>query len=274
MEPLTFGLVVVAGVMTGILGGMFGIGGGIFLIPVLVMVFHLPMHQAIAASIVTVIATSSATAAVYVDKGLTNIRLGMSLEVMTTIGAVLGGLVANQVPGDTLRIIFSIFLLCMAAVMYWKSRSGKENIYPPTAETRISGVYIDPACGESVSYGVRRLGAGMGISFLAGNMSGLLGVGGGIIKVPVMSMVCGVPIKAATATSNFMIGVTAVASAFIYLAHGHVHPYYTAAAALGVFIGSRAGTMLGAKLSPRLLVRLFIGVMIITALRMIYQVSS
>jgi uncharacterized membrane protein YfcA len=263
-----FLLVLLAGVVTGVLGALLGIGGDIFLIPVLVVGFHLPMHQAIAASIVAVIATSSATASVYVRNGLSNIRLGMSLEVMTAIGALIGGYLANDLPGDLLRRIFAVFLVAMAGLFWWRSRprAGAVVRYDPAAS--IQGEYHDPAENRRIAYSVRNLRAGMLVSFFAGNISGLLGVGGGIIKVPVMTMVCGVPMKASTATSNFMIGVTAVASAFLYLAHGHVNPYFTAAAILGVFAGSRAGTLLSSKIHGSTITVLFILLLLATATRM------
>lgn len=268
MAPEQFLLIVLAGVGTGLLGGVFGIGGGIFLIPVLTIGFGLPMHQALAASIVTVIATSSATASIYVRKGISNVRLGMSLEVMTTIGAVLGGFGAAMLPGDVLRTFFAIFLLCMAALMWWRARKHGEGEIRDDADASIRGSFFDPAEGRQISYSVRNLRVGMLVSFFAGNISGLLGVGGGIIKVPVMNMVCGVPMKAATATSNLMIGVTAVASAVIYFAHGYVHPYYTGAAVLGVLAGSALGTRVAARVRGRTLIYLFVLLMLATSVRM------
>lgn len=269
MTPILFLLVVLSGTVTGVLGALLGIGGGIFLIPVLVMGFGLPMHEAVATSVITIIATSSATASVYVDKGISNIRLGMSLEVMTTAGAVLGGVTANYLPGDLLQKVFAGFLFVMAGLMWRKSRThGDARIeYDPTA--KITGEYFDSAEQQTVRYGVRRLRASMLVSVLAGNLSGLLGIGGGLIKVPVMNMVSGVPMKAATATSNFMIGVTAVASAFIYFSHGHVNPLYTAAAVLGVLGGSQLGTRLGARLRSRTIVGVFIVLILVVAVRML-----
>lgn len=269
MSPLLFLLVVLSGAVTGVLGALLGIGGGIFLIPVLVMGFGLPMHQAVAASVVTIIATSSATASVYVEKGISNIRLGMSLEVMTTVGAVLGGVTANYLPGDVLQKIFGVFLLVMAGLMWNKTRKHAAAQIRYDAAAPISGEYFDEAEKQTVRYSVRRLPAAMAASIVAGNLSGLLGIGGGLIKVPIMNMVSGVPMKAATATSNFMIGVTAVASAFIYFSYGHLDPLYTAAAVLGVLGGSQLGTRLGARLRSRTIVLVFIVLILVVAARML-----
>jgi uncharacterized protein len=270
MSPITFLLVALAGVMTGVLGALLGIGGGIFLIPVLVLGFGLPMHEAVAASVITIIATSSASASVYVDKGISNIRLGMSLEVMTTVGAVLGGLVANMLAGDLLRRIFGVFLFIIAGLMISKMRKGASAkvSYDPSLE--IHGRYRDEGEDRIVEYSVRRLPASMLVSLLAGKLSGLLGVGGGLVKVPVMHMVSGVPMKAATATSNFMIGVTAAASAFIYFSHGHVNPLFTAAAVLGVLGGSLLGTRIGAKIRSTSITLLFVLLLLATAIRMLF----
>ncbi|MBR9977717.1 MAG: sulfite exporter TauE/SafE family protein [Bacteroidetes bacterium] len=269
MSPLLFLLVVLSGTITGTLGALLGIGGGIFLIPVLVMGFGLPMHEAVATSVVTIIATSSATASVYVDKGISNIRLGMTLEVMTTVGAVLGGITANHLPGDILRSLFAFFLLFMAGLMWRRTRARNVGAVQYDPAARISGAFYDAAEKQEVRYSVRRLPTSMMASLLAGNLSGLLGIGGGLVKVPVMHAVSGVPMKAATATSNFMIGVTAVASAFIYFSYGHLNPLYTAAAVLGVLSGTRFGTMLGMRLHSRTIVMVFIVLIIIVAVRMV-----
>jgi len=194
----------------------------------------------------------------------------MSLEVMTTIGAVLGGLTANYLPGDVLKKIFAVFLAVMALVMWQKARKHgvKKIVIDPGAS--IQGSYFDQFEQRRIEYSVQKLSTAMVVSFFAGKMSGLLGVGGGIIKVPVMNIVCGVPIKVATATSNFMIGVTAVASAFIYFSHGNIHPFFTAAAVLGVLLGSILGTKLGVKMRSKTILSLFIVLMFLMAARMFF----
>jgi uncharacterized membrane protein YfcA len=273
MNPITlesFLIIIAGGIITGLLGALFGIGGGMFLIPFLVIVFHVPMHTAIATSLVAIIATSSAAASVYVERRQTNIRLGMTLEITTTIGAILGGVTANMISGLMLKKIFAVILLLMGGIMWLRSRKQSERQSEVIPGASMNGSYLDGATGRIVEYSVRRIPLGMGISFIAGNISGLLGVGGGVIKVPTMNLFCGVPMKAATATSNFMIGVTAVASAFIYYAHGHIEPFITSVAVIGVLIGSLLGTRIGYRIHSRVITGLFALLMLLIALRMFF----
>ena len=273
MSSMTFEsfiIIIAGGIVTGILGALFGIGGGLFLIPFLVIIFHIPMHTAVATSLVAIIATSSAAASVYVERRQTNIRLGMVLEITTTIGAILGGATANMISGDVLKKIFAVILTVMGFIMWHRSRDRSERTSDVIPGARLNGSYIDGATGKNVKYSVRKVPLGMGISFIAGNISGLLGVGGGVIKVPTMNLFCGVPIKAATATSNFMIGVTAVASTFIYYAHGRIEPLVTGAAVIGVLIGSLLGTRIGYRVHSRVITSLFAILMLLIALRMFF----
>ncbi|HEY4643186.1 MAG TPA: sulfite exporter TauE/SafE family protein [Bacteroidota bacterium] len=266
-------LIAFGGIVTGILGALFGIGGGIFLIPYLVLLLGVPMHQAIATSIVAVIATSSAAASVNVGRGFTNLRLGVLLETATTTGALLGGLTANVLSESVLSRLFGALLLFVAAVMVWSIRRPEEAATSTRSGDRgkLETSYYDPAIGEEIRYRVVRVPAGLGASFFAGGISGLLGVGGGIIKVPAMNLLCGVPIKAAAATSNFMIGVTALASVFIYYAHGHVNPLVTGAGVVGVLGGSLLGTYLSGKLHGKLIAGLFAVIMILVAVKMLLR---
>ncbi|MGD0338743.1 MAG: sulfite exporter TauE/SafE family protein [Bacteroidota bacterium] len=270
MSLESFLIIIAGGFVTGILGALFGIGGGLFLIPFLVILFHIPMHTAIATSLVAIIATSSAAASVYVERRQTNIRLGMILEITTTIGAILGGITANMISGLLLKKFFAVIIMIMGFIMLHRSRKRGERQTELVPGARLNGKYLDGATGKIVEYSVRRIPMGMGISFIAGNISGLLGVGGGVIKVPAMNLFCGVPMKAATATSNFMIGVTAVASAFIYYAHGHIEPLVTSAAVIGVLIGSLLGTRIGYRITNKVITGLFALVMLLIALRMFF----
>ncbi len=266
-------LIAIGGILTGVIGALFGLGGGIFFIPFLVLLLDVPMHQAIATSLVAVIATSSAAASVNVERGFTNIRFGVRLESATTLGAIFGGLTANVLSAGVLSQLFG-GLLFIVAIMMTKRLWGRES---PDRETisgeggKLSVSYFDPASQKEVRYQVKRVPAGLGVSFFAGNISGLLGVGGGIINVPGMTLLCGLPMKAATATSNFMIGVTALASVFIYYAHGHVNPVITGPGVVGVLGGSLLGTYLSARLHGKLVTGLFVAILIGVAVLMLLR---
>jgi uncharacterized membrane protein YfcA len=235
-----FGAILAGGVAIGVLGAMLGIGGGALMVPYLTIAFGVPIHIAIAASIVAVIATSSAASAVYLGNRITNLRLGITLEIATTVGGMLGGLTAISLGRQILTLVFAASLFGTAWAMA-RRREEARALPREGAEGELGGHFYDPSLGEQVRYRVHRLPLGMGMSLLAGFLSGLLGIGGGVIKVPTMVLGMRVPVKAATATSDFMIGVTAVASAYIYYARGFVDAPITAAVAIGVFLGSLAG---------------------------------
>ena len=267
-----------AGVGTGLIGAVLGTGGGVFLVPVLVIGLGLPVHHAVATSIMTVIATSSAAASANVERGTANMRLGMTLEVATALGGIAGGLTAAVVAPRSLETLFALVLLPTAALM-WRRTGPKaepnESGGPVPADPGdLGSSYFDVATGRRVVYQVRRLWAGLGVSFVAGNLSGLLGIGGGVFKVPALHLLCGVPIKAAAATSNFMIGVTAAASAFLYYGRGEVRPGATAAAVLGVLAGSAAGLALSPRLGGGMIRKLFAGMLGAVAIRMLYRVAA
>jgi uncharacterized membrane protein YfcA len=255
------------GSAVGVLGAISGTGGGIFLVPALVLVFHIPAHHAIATSIVSTIATSSAAASTNVEKGLANMRLGITLEVATVLGAMSGALTSGWLSEATLLRIFAVALLVVAVLLGWKSGKGERAAIlnsqctilddQPDDLGLLGASFYDPAEGRQISYRVRRTPLGFLASLIAGNLSGLLGVGGGFIKVPVIHLVCDVPMKAATVTSNFMIGVTAVASAFIYFGRGEVRPALTSAVVLGVLLGSFIGSAISQRIPGRLVQAIF-----------------
>lgn len=247
---------------------MIGAGGGVLLVPILTIWLHVDIRVAVAASIVAVIATSTASAISYVGEELANIRLGMTLELATSAGAILGGVTAAYVSKNALSGIFAVAMLFSAYHMLRRRQvtqfaaAGSDNL------GRLGAVYHDRHLGREVGYRVHKLPWGMGLSFLAGNLSGLLGIGGGPIKVPAMTLVMGVPMKAAAATSNLTIGVTAVASAYIYFAHGYVQPAIAVPTALGVSLGATLGSRLAPRLPGRVLMAVMGVVMLVLAVQM------
>jgi uncharacterized membrane protein YfcA len=267
MTPESFLLLVVGGGIAGSIGAMLGLGGGVFLVPFLTLVFDLPMHQAVATSILAVIATSSAGAAMNMERRVVNLRLGMVLEISTVIGAIFGGVTANMLSGQVLSRIFATLLLVVSFLMIWRVRHFRQD-HSPAEEGGFPASYKDESTGALISYSAKRVPLVSLIALIAGNISGLLGVGGGIFKVPAMNMISGVPMKAATATSNFMIGVTAAASAFIYFAHGHLNPFIVSPAVLGVLGGSFLGIKINRRIKGSLLTWMFAGVLLIISVRM------
>ncbi len=288
--PSNIGFLILAGVGTGILGAILGTGGGVFLIPLLLLAFHVPMHFAVATSIVSVVATSTAVASVNVERGTANMRLGMTLEIATSLGAIVGGLTAGLLHPAVLETLFAIVLLPTAVLMWRGVTENSEQASEPATEidstaesacensrggsfvSLLAGRYFDPRLQREVIYLVQRLWAGLGISFIAGNLSGLLGIGGGVFKVPALHLACRVPIKAAAATSNFMIGVTAAASAFLYYGRGDVRPALTASIVVGVIAGSAIGSKISPYLHGQAIKRLFSVLLVCVAIQMFARV--
>ncbi len=246
---------ILVGALAGGAGSLTGIGGGLIITPVLTLGFGVPIRHAIATSLCCVIATSTGAAARYVEQHLADIRLGMTLELATTIGAISGSIVAGLVTRETLAVLFAAILAYAGSTMV--QRAFKKRVE-------------DPPSGEP--HTVKHLPLGLVGSGGAGIISGMLGVGGGLIKVPLMFLVMGVPFKVATATSNFMIGVTAAASAFIYYARGDMRPVITAPTALGVFVGASVGAHWLRRTPSRWLVILFSAIVFYFAVVMIWKV--
>jgi uncharacterized membrane protein YfcA len=253
-------------VVAGVFGSMLGVGGGIIMVPMLSLAFGVPIKVAIATSIVCVIATSSMAQTAFVSRGMTNVRLGMLLEVATSAGAVAGGVTAVLIDGRVLQFGFAV--VCVYVAWQMNRRGGDVT---PERTGVLEAAFYDPAAGREVQYGVRRTRLGFVLSLGAGNISGLLGVGGGAFKVPIMNLLMGVPLKATIATSNLMIGVTAAAGAAIFYGRGYIDPYYTVPAALGILIGARLGPRLAARLSARVLGIIFQVVLLVFAALMIAQ---
>ena len=236
-----------AGMAAGAVGALLGIGGGVFLVPFLVLVLHIPMRHAVAISLVTVIATSNVVTSIRMGRSLVNFRLGMMLEVATTAGGLTGGLIAVILSAGTLQRMFGVMAVVSALAML--GRLEKRNVITSAdAETgRLGGRYHENESGGVVTYRVKHTPVAMAVSYAAGSLSSLLGVGGGILKVPVLNVWCGVPLRAAAATSAFMIGVTATSGVVIYYGRGDIVPWMAAATVLGVLAGSRAGFSMGER---------------------------
>jgi uncharacterized membrane protein YfcA len=274
MPDVTAALVLIifaAGAVAGSLGVLLGIGGGIFLVPFLNLGLGFPFTTAAAISLTTVIATSTAVSARRAGDQLINLRLGMVLEVATVAGSLLGGVTAQLLTQATLQRLFGSVAAVVAAVMI--GRMGSRNvILDPSADPgALGGRFHEDESGGVVTYQVKRLPVALLASFFAGNMSSLLGIGGGVIKVPALNAWCGVPLRAAAATSAFMIGVTATGGAVIYYGHGQLVPPLAAAAVLGVQGGSWSGVRLGARAQAKWLKLLMAVVLLILAALMLVR---
>ncbi len=272
MTVLTLALLVALGSFgAGLLGALTGLGGGIVVVPMLTLVFHVDLRYAIGASLVSVIATSSGAAAAYVREGYTNVRIGIFLEVATTVGALIGAALAGLIPTSALAILFGLVLLYTA---YRSFQSREEHgvsdaPHPWAIRLRLSSSYPTPAGMQP--YTVQGVPGGFGLMFVAGVLSALLGIGSGVIKVLAMDRTMKLPFKVSTTTSNFMIGVTAAASAGVYLHRGYIEP----ALAFPVMLGVLAGALLGARIlaiaNTRWLRMLFTVVVVVLAAEMLYK---
>src|SRR3954462_3500264 len=240
MSLLIVVAVIAAGAVAGALGSLLGIGGGVFLVPFLNAGLGFDFKVAAATGLMTVIATSSVVSAGRAGRNLINLRLGMLLEVATTVGGLIAAFTVAYLSNHTLALIFAVVTVAVAILML--TRLDRRNVLDASLSPgALGGRFHDEDSGREVVYQVKRLPLGMTASFLAGYVSGTLGIGGGILKVPVLNAWCGVPMRAAAATSALMIGVTAAASAPQYYARGEINPPIAAAAVLGVMIGSRFG---------------------------------
>lgn len=265
------------GVFVGVLGSVMGVGGGVFIVPFLTLVFHIPIKYAIAVSLVSIIATSSSVASVNVEKGLANVRLGTILEIPMAIGSIASTLIMIKMNSSVLQLLFGFMILPVAASMYIKSqKEKKKSVSEPKLEEHKdeskSIKYFDHSEGREISYSVKKIKTAFAFSFLGGTMSGLFGLGGGIVQVPVMNMICSVPMKAATATSNFMIGLSACASVLILFKEGYVLNEIAVFMVIGVVIGGVLGMKFLNKTKNHVLQAIFSFLLMIISLKMIWSV--
>jgi uncharacterized protein len=287
-------LLLAAGAGAGLFGSLLGLGGGILIVPLLTLAFGLPLLEAVGVSLICVIVTSGAASGVYLERRVANLRLGMTLELFTAIGAMVGGLIAFLLDARVIELIFTGLLTYVAVTMARRREpsqapasttggaagavgegatpdGGPSGAGPADADPQPSAIqtFLDRLSGPD--YRIRRFGLGIVGSLVAGVASALLGIGGGLVKVPVMHVVMGVPLRVATATSNLMIGITASASAIIYLLRGGIDPYAAAPTAIGVFIGASIGSRIASRINLGLLRGLFVAILLYTAWQMLQR---
>ncbi len=271
MDPLLLVLLIVIGLGAGILGALFGLGGGIIFVPVLLLMGLQPT-EAVAISLIGIIAGSVGASTVYVDRGLSNVRLGLLLEITTATGAIIGAIVATYLEEWILMVIFAVIVYFSG---YRMIRSPETIVHPSEdAKGRYAFSYRDEASGEDVAYELQHVRGGMALCTVAGMISSMTGVGGGMVKVPLMNLYMHVPMKTASATSSYMIGITAFSGAITYFLGGQVLLEYAAGIAIGAFLGSLAGTVITRRINARHLRKYFSVVVFIMATIVLLQAAG
>ncbi|MET4080813.1 putative membrane protein YfcA [Pedobacter sp. UYP30] len=272
MSILLFTLILLVGAfLAGLVGSLTGLGGGVIIIPLLTLGLGVDIHYAIGASIVSVIATSSGSAAAYVKEGITNIRIGMFLEIATTLGAIGGAIIAVYLNPSFIAVVFGLILIFSAVMMVVKKKGTSENQKTSKLALyfKLNGSY--PIDGVEKPYKVHRVVGGFFMMLFAGTLSGLLGIGSGALKVIAMDNIMSMPFKVSTTTSNFMIGVTAAASAVVYLHRGQIDPGIAMPVCIGVLFGATLGSKILVRTKADKLKIIFAGVVLFLAIQMIYN---
>ena len=263
-------LMIAGGAAAGMFGSLLGLGGGVLIVPLLTLGFGLDLRSAVGVSLVSVIMTSSAAAGVYLERHVANLSLGMRLELFTAIGALVGGSIAFLIDERLLSVLFGGLLVYVAISMLRSSEvepdGAQAGATPPAGRGAPDAEDVGPG------YVIRNMRLGVVGATGAGVVSAMLGVGGGIVKVPLMNLAMGVPLRVSTATSNLMVGITAAASAVIYLIHGEVDPYVAGPTVIGVFLGASLGSRVAPRIDIRILRSLFVVVLLVSAVQMILRV--
>ncbi|MBV7273855.1 sulfite exporter TauE/SafE family protein [Clostridium sp. PL3] len=261
-------------IIAGIAGSILGLGGGTVITPALTLLFGVDIKHAIGASIISVIATSSGAAVAYIRDKITNIRVGMFLEIATTTGAITGAFLGGLINPNFLYVLFGMLLLYSAYGMAKKSKQElPQNVqaHPLAKKFKLNGDYYDKALEKNVVYNVADVPSGFGVMYGAGVISGLLGIGSGSFKVMAMDLCMKLPLKVSSATSNFMMGVTAAASAGVYLCKGDIDPKIAAPVALGVLAGATIGAKIMQHLKSKTIRKIFIPFLIYVSIEMIFK---
>lgn len=275
MTPFEFQIsLLFISLLAGVVGSLLGIGGGIIIIPALTLFFKVDIRYAIGASIVSVIATSSGAAATYVRERIANLRVAMLLEIATTLGALSGAYLAGRIANRWLYIVFALVMGYSSLIMF-KTRSESHLALPVPSRwadlLQLHSRYFDSALGEEVNYRVAHTRLGLLLMYVAGIVSGLLGIGSGALKVPAMDLAMQLPIKVSAATSNLMIGVTAAASAGVYFMRGDINPFIAAPVAAGVVFGALIGSRLLGKIRSRIIRVAFAAVLLLVCAQMLWK---
>lgn len=256
------------GILVGIIGSVLGIGGGIFIVPYLVFFLKLPIKYAISVSLVSIIAISSSVAMVNIEKGLTNIRLGISLEITMALGSIFGSLIMLKISSEVLQFLFGLILIPISYQMLKKSLKEEQNFF---FNSKGKYFYYEPSLQKNIYYDIKKIPLAMFFSFFGGSLSGLFGLGGGIIQVPVMNIICGVPMKVATSTSNFMIGLSATVSAILLFKEGFLLEKIAIYLIFGVIIGGYFGIRFLYKSKSKYIQILFALFTIVISFKMISE---
>ena len=272
MEPLILAGLIVLGLCSGIFGALFGLGGGVIFVPVLMLIFGLEPTEAVAISLIGIIAGSVGASTVLVDRGLSNVRLGLLLEITTCVGAIAGAIIATYLDSWILMVLFSVIIIYSGIRMIVNP---ERTVEPSSGEdTPLTFRYRDESVGEDVRYEVQNVGSGMGLCTIAGALSSMTGVGGGAVKVPLMNIHMHVPMKAASSTSSYMIGITAFSGTITYFFAGEVILAYAACVAIGAFAGSLIGARYARKIPARHLRKYFSIVLFAMAILVLLQAGG
>jgi uncharacterized membrane protein YfcA len=263
-------IILIGAYVAGLVGSLTGLGGGVVIIPLLTILLHVDIHYAIGASLVSVIATSSGSAAAYVKEGITNMRLGMFLEIATTSGAITGAVIAKYLPVKYIAILFGLVLI-FSAIMSLRKKVERTDLHKSVLAEKLNLNSSYPSNNKVIPYGVRNVGGGFFMMIFAGMMSGLLGIGSGALKVVAMDGIMSIPFKVSTTTSNFMIGVTAAASAVVYMQRGYIDPGLAMPVVIGVILGAFTGSKILVHSQSQKLRYFFAVIVTFLAVQMIYK---
>jgi uncharacterized protein len=255
----------------GAFGAVVGVGGGIILVPLLTVFLGVPVHAAVAVSLLGVIAVSTTASASYLEGGFVDRRVGLTLLVATALGGIVGGYIAGYLDARVISALFGVVLVLVAVQMLRGRRGSAPEIVGDPDRFEFDSSYVEPTTGTEVAYRARRLGLAGFVSLFAGALSGLLGVGGGIVNVPTMNVLMGIPIRVAATTSTYMLGATAAASAVLYLTRGEVDFALAAPVVIGVFVGGRFGAAFQRRVPQHALILVFVGLSLFFAAEMLLR---